>query len=102
MKQLAAAVLTLTAIVAGIVVATSLSSAAQEEGGSGDTTTTTVVDESEFTGRFGFRFDGDLPPALDELKTCLTEQGIEIPEDLDHIFELRSEDIEGLGEALDA
>jgi hypothetical protein len=102
MKQLAAAVLTLTAVVAGIVVATSLSSAAQEDDGSGDTTTTTMVDESEFTGRFGFRFNGDLPPALDELKACLAEQGIEIPEDPDHMFELRSENIEGLGEALEA
>jgi len=104
MKQLVAAVVTLTAIVAGILVATSLSSAAQEDDGSGDTTTTTVVGESESSGRFGFRFDGELPPKLADLEACLTEEGIEIPEDLDRgfLFELEPEDIEGLAEALEA
>jgi len=102
MKQLVAAVVTLTAIVAGIVVATSLNSAAQEDDGSGDTTTTTVVGESEFSGRFGFRFDGKLPPELADLEACLTEEGIEIPEDLDRgsLFELKNQ--EGLAEALEA
>jgi hypothetical protein len=102
MKQLVAAGVTLTAIVAGIVVATSLSSAAQEDDGSGDTTTTTVVGELEFSGRFGFRFDGELPPELADLADCLTEEGIEIPEDLDggFLFELKNE--EGLAAALEA
>ena len=101
MKQLVAAVATLTAIVAGIVVATSLSSAAQEDGGVGDTTTTTVVGESEFSGRFGFHFGGELPPELVDLKACLAEEGIEIPENLDRgfLFELKNE--EGLAEALE-
>ena len=50
-----------------------------------------------------FHFGGDLPD-LAEFESCLTEQGIEIPDDVDHrfMFELRGEDIEGLAEALEA
>ncbi len=103
MKQLVAAVFTLTAIVAGIVLATSLSSSAQEDGGPGDTTTTTVPDDSEFSGRFGFHFGGELPPEIDDLLECLSTHGIAVPEDVDRsfMFDLRSEDIEGLAEALE-
>ena len=41
-------------------------------------------------------------PALPTSKACLTEEGIEIPEDLDpgFLFELKNE--EGLAEALEA
>jgi hypothetical protein len=103
MKKLVAGVVTLTAIVAGVVLATSLSSAAQDDGGPSDTTTTTLADESGFSGRFGFRFGGELPPELADLEACLTEQGIELPEDFDggFMFELKREDIEGLAEALE-
>lgn len=103
MKQFVAGVLTLTAIVAGIVVATSFSSAAQEDDGSGDTTATTLADESGFTGRFGFRLHGDSLPDLADLEVCLTEQGIEIPDDLGRgfMFELKDDDVEGLAEALE-
>ncbi|NNL96952.1 MAG: hypothetical protein HKO63_01985 [Acidimicrobiia bacterium] len=105
MKQLVAGVITLTVIVVGLLVATSLSSAAQEDDGSGDTTTTTTLaDDSGFSGRFGFRFDGELPPELADLEACLTEQGIEIPDGLDRgfLFDLEAEDIDGLADALEA
>ncbi len=107
MKHLIAAVATLTAIVAGILVATSLSSSAQEDGDSDDTPTTTTVPGDADHGVFGFHFDGeflegDLPPELDELLTCLAGEGIEVPEagDRPSRFELRG--IEGLPEALEA
>lgn len=111
MKQLFVAVITLTAIVAGIVMATSLRSSAQEDGGENTTTTTIPEDvdgipEDSDTrrDRFHFRFDGDLPPEFDELLTCLREQGIEVPENVDRsfLFDLRSEDVDGLIEAIEA
>ena len=105
MKQLVAAALTLTAIVAGIVLATSLSSSAQEDG-DGDTTTTTLAEDlgrSDGFG-FGFHFDGDLPPEIDELLNCLRDQGIEVPDGADKsfMFDLQSEDFDGLAEAIEA
>ncbi len=104
MKQLVAAVFTLSAIVAGIVLATSLSSSAQEDGGTGDTTTTTVADEPGYSGRFGFRFGGEFPPEIDELLACLSDQGLDVPEDPDgsFMFDLRRGDIDGLAAALEA
>ena len=104
MKQLVAAVVTLTAIVAGIVLATSLSSSAQEDGGSGDTTTTTENQGDQSESRFGFRFDGDLSPPIEEFLSCLRDQGIDVPADADRssMFDLRSEDYDGLAEAIEA
>jgi hypothetical protein len=104
MKQLVAAVVTLTAIVAGIVLATSLSSSAQEDdGGTSDSTTTIPAEDLERSDRFGFRFDGDLPPEADEFLSCLREQGIEVPEDADKafMFDLHSEEFEGLAAAIE-
>jgi hypothetical protein len=105
MKQLVAAVFTLTAIVAGIVLATSLSSSAQEDGGTGDTTATTLAEDSDRGDGFGFgfRFDGDVPPEIDEFLNCLRDRDIEVPEDADRsfMFDLRSEDFAGLAEAVE-
>ncbi|MGI9649459.1 MAG: hypothetical protein ACR2OI_13180 [Acidimicrobiia bacterium] len=102
MKHLVAAALTLTLIVAGILMATSLSSSAQEDGGVDETTTTTVAD-SDFLDHFELRFDGDIPPEVDEFLTCLEDEGVELPEEFDGSFRfgLDTEDIEGLSEALE-
>lgn len=99
MKQVAAAALTLAAIVAGVVLATSLSSSAQEE----DSTTTTL-DGATPDGRFGFRFDGELPPPLADILDCLQDEGIEIPEDADgaFFFELGGDAADGLADAMTA
>lgn len=103
MKHLVAATLTLTAIVAGILVATSLSSSAQEDGGV-DSTTTTTVAAPGLIDHFEFRFGGELPPEFDEFLSCLEGEGVVVPEEFDgsFMFDLRSENIEGLAEALEA
>jgi len=103
MKHLVVAALTLTAIVAGILVATSLSSSAQEDEGPTSTTTTTGPAPDQLD-HFEFRFGGDLPPEFDEFLSCLEGEGIDVPDEPDgsFMFNLHTEDIEGLAEALEA
>ena len=105
MKKLIVGATTLVAIVVGLIVFATLDSSAQENDEPDTaTTTTTIVDEERPGGeRFGFGFGGDLSAGLDEFLTCLAEQGFEVPEDPDRgfLFELRSEDFEGLSEALE-
>ncbi|MDH3606488.1 MAG: hypothetical protein OER12_05790 [Acidimicrobiia bacterium] len=101
MKQVVAAVATLALVVSGVVLATSMTSSAQESGDDTATTTTTVPDD-DVRGFFDFRFHGDLPPKLEELNSCLAEQGIEIPEDADRPFHFELRGTEGLAEALEA
>ncbi|NNC91190.1 MAG: hypothetical protein HKN80_01725 [Acidimicrobiia bacterium] len=105
MKQLVAAFFTLTAIVAGIVLATSLSSSAQEDEGTGDTTATTLAEDLERADRFGFgfRFDGGLHPEIDKFLSCLRDQDIEVPDGADRsfMFDLRGEDFDGLAAAIE-
>lgn len=108
MKQLVAAIATLMLVVSSIVLATSLRSSAQEDGSAGDDTPTTTVAgdddttslEDDVQGFFEFRSDGLAD--FEELKNCLTEQGIEIPDDLDRGFRFELRGIEGLSEALEA
>jgi hypothetical protein len=104
MQKLIVGVTTLVAVVVGFVLFTSLDSPAQENDGLGDTTTTTVFeDEAPFGERFGFGFHGDMSAAVEEFLACLEEQGIEVPDDPDRgfFFDLRSEEFEGLAEALE-
>ena len=97
---------TLVAIVVALVVFTTLDSSAQENDGSDDATTTTTIPGGERpeVERFGFGFGGELPAELDELLSCLADQGIAIPEDpgLGFFFDLSSDDFKGLVEALEA
>lgn len=100
MKKLAAAALTLALVVAGVVLVTSLDSSAQENGD--DTTPSTTIPNGGLDGFFDFRFDGQLPPEIDELRDCLLEHGIELSDEIEHglRFELRGTD--GLSETLEA
>jgi hypothetical protein len=107
MQKLIVGVTTLVAVVFGFVLLTSLDSPAQEtpdNDGSGDTTTTTVLEDGvPFGERFGLGFRGDLSSEVEEFLACLEERGIEVPDDLGRgfFFQLRSDEIEGLAEALE-
>lgn len=124
MKQLVAAVVTVVAVVAGLVLAVSLTSSAQEDGPAGEVTTTTVEDVQDnspgdddsqqddldegderepFAGRFSFRFGGEVPAELQERLDCLAELGIEVPEPGDGRFgfDLTDEDLPDIREALE-
>ena len=105
MKQAIAGVGLLAAIVVGFVLVTSLGSPAQEPAPSDETTTTTVPEDRDrsFRGRFGLGFGGDLSEEVDDFLACLEEHGIAVPDQSDRgfFFDLRSEDFDGLAEALE-
>jgi hypothetical protein len=104
MQKLIVGATTLVAVVLGFVLFTSLDSGAQETGDPDDTTTTTILeDETPFGEGFGFGLWGDPPADVAEFLACLEAEGIEVPEQPGHgfLFDLRSDDIEGLAEALE-
>ena len=99
MKQLAATVAILIAVIAGISWATSRSSSAQEE----ETPTETTVPEEDAPAP-----SEDLRSSLDEFVDCLRDQGIEVPDfeegegSFGFHFDFDTEDFEGLQDAHDA